>query len=968
MVFNIKFSQKSNGQKKWEYPGSLDKTTHNIYHYLQMRECGLLSKNIKNYCSSCSKKGKVKNQKSGIFGFFDKSNSSKNQDTSDKKKNYYFYPHETYNENEFKHSIYNIVSNNIPGTFTEYELPLSGNDKIFASKWLSDQYIIFGTKNSKLILYHTKTGLQAEIPCQPKELLNHRDLNNVINQVINISNHCHSTTISSNNFFSTQTNFGYNTTRNYNYTSPIATNTPIYSPSSNINPFSPFSPGPSTASSDISMSSITVVSTSTMSNSFRSPISPLSNYSSDTYVNEPSTIINHPNNQNDSLVIENEIIFAENINNNNVENHSIVSNSDDPSSNQYLTSETTTTSSSNLTSHNLNINTNNNINNINNNVNIINNNVNNVNKVNNNQYSTLDNYVNRYPYYDDEEDDNFFNKSNYLYKPQIHLEKQQIGQLEQLQSQIQPEYKEKIQQLQQQQEKLVISTNNELLSAPKINNTQKKSPKVPKIIIPKAQPETKLLNDYADVMDIVSLIPTILGENIDIPPDQSPIRQHFVAPSPTSKSVPITPLSEQINVTSKRHNEYIKKKEVNSLKRRSSLKYESYHAFDDSTTDGSPAIVYSNPDTSCSFKRNSTGSNKGSRLSINTDVQPKQITKAKSPLGLNAPMLPPMMIDSTTAAMLETHGNSLLLQQDPSMSSTNQTNNNLMSMSFTEGVTNNMNLPEVVVSAGNVTSVGSSEIPNGKLANPLPRKAYRRRTLVNENQEPNGLDAKEKERRHRSRRHSHHHKSMHTKDMTPEELEKLAEERRERRHSRRPDETESERRERHERRKSRRPLTIIDENGVEKVVHRHRRHHHRSSRYVAEDGTLLPEKPRSSSSHRHSRHRQSVAVGEQQQHSHHSHDYLRSKHQSLAPNKANQSSIESTSFNLDTRSLNDISNQNNPPNNPSNNSQNNPQNISIPNSTNIMNNTNLINTNSTNLPTQEINDFFDNIFKLNWSL
>ncbi|ORX87753.1 WD40 repeat-like protein, partial [Anaeromyces robustus] len=363
MVFNIKFSQKSNNQKKWEYPGSLDKTTHNIYHYLQMRECGLLSKNSGGSCSKKEIKStkNVKSQRGGIFGFFDKSNNSKNHYTSDKK-NFYFYPHKIYNENEFKHSIYNIISNNIPSTFTEYELPLYGNDKIFASKWLSDQYIIFGTKNSKLILYHIKTGLQAEIPCQPKELIGHRDLNNIINQVINISNHCHSTS-TSNNFFSTQTNFGYNTNGNYNYTNSINTNVlspSMYSLSSNTNSFSP---GPLTASSDISMSSITVASSSTISNSFQSPISPLSHSSSDTYVNsnDPSTIIsNGQNNQNDSLVIENEIIFAENINNN-VENHSIISNSDDPSSNQYLLSETTSSS------NHLNINTS--INNIPNNSN-----------------------------------------------------------------------------------------------------------------------------------------------------------------------------------------------------------------------------------------------------------------------------------------------------------------------------------------------------------------------------------------------------------------------------------------------------------------------------------------------------------------------------------------------------------------------------------------------------------------------
>ncbi|KAL6597710.1 hypothetical protein U3516DRAFT_914025, partial [Neocallimastix sp. 'constans'] len=329
--------------------------------------------------------------------------------------------------------------------------------------------------------------------------------------------------------------------------------------------------------------------------------------------------------------------------------------------------------------------------------------------------------------------------------------------------------------------------------------------------------------------------------------------------SPTSKSVPIIPLSEQINVTSKRHNEYIKKKEVNSLKRRSSLKYESYHGFDDTNNnDGSPAIVYSNPDTSCSFKRVSSGS---SKLSVNTETQPNQnITKAKSPLALNTPMLPPMMMDSTTAAMLETHGNSLLLQQDPTMSNGS---NNLRNMSFTEGVTNKINF------AGS----GSPELLNGKIANPLPRKTNRHRTTkMDENMEPNTGDVRSKgdiekpERHHRSRRHSHaHHKSIPPKDLDPEELEKWKEEerkRREKRHSRHSNETEAERRERRERRKSRRPLTIIDENGVEKVVHRHHRHHHhRSSRYnEGETKEERPEKPISSSGHRHSRHRQSVAV------------------------------------------------------------------------------------------------------------
>jgi len=337
MVFNIKFSSNSNKQKKWDYPGTLNKTSHNIYYYLQMRECGMLSKYSKN-TKKCIKNKNNKLSKGGIFGFFDKNSNGNSGD----KKSYYFYPHETYNVNEFNHSIMSIVSNNIPGTFTEYELPLSGNDKIFASKWLSDQYIIFGTKNSKLILYNTKTGLQAEIPCQPKELLNTRDLNVVVNRTYNNNNNINSNNLNSltnNTFLSTQTNFGFNTNGNYNYTNNLPS--PLYIPTSD-RPLS----SPNLTSPDVSMSSITMASTSTISNSMLSPISPLSNFtnsSSDTYINN-----NNNNTQNDSLVIENEIIVADNLSPiNNAENNSIVSNSDDPSSsNQYLTSDTTTTSTS----------------------------------------------------------------------------------------------------------------------------------------------------------------------------------------------------------------------------------------------------------------------------------------------------------------------------------------------------------------------------------------------------------------------------------------------------------------------------------------------------------------------------------------------------------------------------------------------------------------------------------------------
>lgn len=566
-------------------------------------------------------------------------------------------------------------------------------------------------------------------------------------------------------------------------------------------------------------------------------------------------------------------------------------------------------------------------------------------------------------YLNSNEDNNYYNNNNYLYKPQIHLEKQQIGQLEQIQSQIQPEYKEQIQQLQQQQEQLVInSTHDHLLTPPRSKSyvTPSNYSKPSNATVSRAKSETKLLNDYADVMDIVSLIPTIIGENIDIPPDQSPIRQHFVSQSPTSKSVPITPLSEQINVTSKRHNDYIiKKKEVNSLKRRSSLKYESYHGFDDS--DNSPAIVYSNPDTSCSFKRSgSSNSNSSTRLSNNNtpeSILSKNITKTNSPLSLNAPMIPPMMMDSTTAAMLETHGSSLLLQQDLSMSSGPSSNH--MNMSFTEGITNKRNMNEL-------NRTGISELSNGKIINPLSRKTNRHFVII-----PNSTEAIEdknsSERRHRSHKHSHSH---HRKDVYPDNVEgefegdrELRErrhsrlyddtesERRERRQSRQFEDTESERRERH--RRTRRPVKVIDENGVEKIMYK-RHHHHRSNRHedFIEDNinnSERSEKPRSS--HRNSRQKQSLIVGEQQQRTssrHHSH--VHSKHQSLTsvPSKASpylDYSTGNTSINVDPRMLNEYS-YSNPSNIPNNNS----------------------NANPTNLPTQEINDFFDNIFKLNWTL
>jgi len=69
MVFNIKFSSNSTKQKKWDFPGSSNKTSHNICHYLHMRECGMLSKTAKNSKKNVKTKNS-KSQKSSIFGFF----------------------------------------------------------------------------------------------------------------------------------------------------------------------------------------------------------------------------------------------------------------------------------------------------------------------------------------------------------------------------------------------------------------------------------------------------------------------------------------------------------------------------------------------------------------------------------------------------------------------------------------------------------------------------------------------------------------------------------------------------------------------------------------------------------------------------------------------------------------------------------------------------------------------------------
>ncbi|KAJ3044926.1 DDB1- and CUL4-associated factor 12 [Rhizophlyctis rosea] len=61
-------------------------------------------------------------------------------------------------------SLPSYISRRIPSTLTEREFVLEQQDKIFASTWLSDTKVVYGTKCNKLFVLNVLTGKRVEIP------------------------------------------------------------------------------------------------------------------------------------------------------------------------------------------------------------------------------------------------------------------------------------------------------------------------------------------------------------------------------------------------------------------------------------------------------------------------------------------------------------------------------------------------------------------------------------------------------------------------------------------------------------------------------------------------------------------------------------------------------------------------------------------------------------------------------------
>ncbi|KAJ3228385.1 hypothetical protein HK099_002890 [Clydaea vesicula] len=71
---------------------------------------------------------------------------------------------ESCNFSNFANDIPRFVSQRASPLYNETEFEMSGNDKVFASAWLSSSEIVMGTKCNKLLVLNVETGKKIEIP------------------------------------------------------------------------------------------------------------------------------------------------------------------------------------------------------------------------------------------------------------------------------------------------------------------------------------------------------------------------------------------------------------------------------------------------------------------------------------------------------------------------------------------------------------------------------------------------------------------------------------------------------------------------------------------------------------------------------------------------------------------------------------------------------------------------------------